>query len=644
MLARMFMLASLLGSVAAQVDTTCDGPCSVAFQSDSFCIACATDGKLVERMDSYGPTNNACTLKQPFFKSPTAGWIQMTIGDNGLDYAVTNDQVGKETFIDECNVDYSGLAGDGTGSISSTQTTESGNLEVKRTWSLASKGSTGVSLNVEIKNVGSTSLTNIGSYFGTRDDYVGDDDGPQKSPALVSSSGVDLDVTGGNAVVVKSGNEAVMIYSPSPDARGLYASCCEFENVVSIENPATWTSSPETNDGAYAVYANAGDLAPGASTTVSYTYAVGAPTPEALNAVAREAVTGAVAAPVSGEIFDDPHVRTLSGNQFFLHGVGVFDYATIPGVIKTQVYMCPFAECTSEMAGKGECLTFIQAVAVQINGAKKEEHTIILRNNSVRVDRDDRANQTNITFGSGTVLKASGSGGGAAHPNRNWGVLHPARVNHDTLATCHVLDSLTGAQVFPKEYTDALKLRQAKGMGAWQNCTRNEWTLHTPDVTIDIGVIGPFEEGYLREEVSDRTFNLAVKWKEWKPCVKESQDCVTKMAKFQGIINGDKNGLFQLDPLDPTYTDEAQGKPLVPGALVPFGPHGMVQEVTAPNVPAKDVLFTKEAMAKMDKLCGAQQSLRAIRLAEGDTANTVSDEQMRGWKAWKQGKPGRRAD
>jgi len=327
-----------------------------------------------------------------------------------------------------------------------------------------------------------------------------------------------------------------------------------------------------------------------------------------------------------------------------MHGVGVFDYATIPGVIKTQVYMCPFAECTSEMAGKGECLTFIQAVAVQINGAKKEEHTIILRNNSVRVDRDDRANQTNITFGSGTVLKASGSGGGAAHPNRNWGVLHPARVNHDTLATCHVLDSLTGAQVFPKEYTDALKLRQAKGMGAWQNCTRNEWTLHTPDVTIDIGVIGPFEEGYLREEVSDRTFNLAVKWKEWKPCVKESQDCVTKMAKFQGIINGDKNGLFQLDPLDPTYTDEAQGKPLVPGALVPFGPHGMVQEVTAPNVPAKDVLFTKEAMAKMDKLCGAQQSLRAIRLAEGDTANTVSDEQMRGWKAWKQGKPGRRAD
>ena len=408
MLARMFMLASLLGSVAAQVDTTCDGPCSVAFQSDSFCIACATDGKLVERMDSYGPTSNACTLKQPFFKSPTAGWIQMTIGDNGLDYAVTNDQVGKETFIDECNVDYSGLAGDGTGSISSTQTTESGNLEVKRTWSLASKGSTGVSLNVEIKNVGSTSLTNIGSYFGTRDDYVGDDDGPQKSPALVSSSGVDLDVTGGNAVVVKSGNEAVMIYSPSPDARGLYASCCEFENVVSIENPATWTSSPETNDGAYAVYANAGDLAPGASTTVSYTYAVGAPTPEALNAVAREAVTGTVEAPADAQIFDDPHVRTLSGNQFFLHGVGVFDYATIPGVIKTQVYMCPFAPCTKQMSDSGDCLTFINAVAIKMeNVHPSQQHTIVLRNSSLRVDSVDRKGDVNVTLG-GMVITASG--------------------------------------------------------------------------------------------------------------------------------------------------------------------------------------------------------------------------------------------
>ena len=59
-------------------------------------------------------------------------------------------------------------------------------------------------------------------------------------------------------------------------------------------------------------------------------------------------------------------VRTLSGNQFFMHGVGVFDYASIPNVITTQVYMCPFAPCTADMMEMGECLTFIQAVAVKL--------------------------------------------------------------------------------------------------------------------------------------------------------------------------------------------------------------------------------------------------------------------------------------
>ena len=47
--------------------------------------------------------------------------------------------------------------------------------------------------------------------------------------------------------------------------------------------------------------------------------------------------------------------------------------------------------------------------------------------------------------------------------------------------------------------------------GVWQECTRNEWTLSTPEMVIDVGVIGPFETGYLNELVSDRSFNLNVK-------------------------------------------------------------------------------------------------------------------------------------
>ena len=31
--------------------------------------------------------------------------------------------------------------------------------------------------------------------------------------------------------------------------------------------------------------------------------------------------------------------------------------------------------------------------------------------------------------------------------------------------------------------------------GVWAECTNNEWTLSTPQMSIDVGVIGPFEEG-----------------------------------------------------------------------------------------------------------------------------------------------------
>merc|ERR1719267_300554 len=65
-----------------------------------------------------------------------------------------------------------------------------------------------------------------------------------------------------------------------------------------------------------------------------------------------------------GEVFDDPHVKTLSGKRYFMHGVGVFDYAS-SGSVKTQVYMCPFAPCTNEMMRNGECVTYVQAVAIK---------------------------------------------------------------------------------------------------------------------------------------------------------------------------------------------------------------------------------------------------------------------------------------
>ena len=154
----------------------------------------------------------------------------------------------------------------------------------------------------------------------------------------------------------------------------------------------------------------------------------------------------------------------------------------------------------------------------------------------------------------------------------------PERVNHQTLTDCHVLATAGSYadDVLPKGTTNRSRLAKDAGKvgrpigGVWQACTRNEWTLSTPDMIVDVGVIGPFEEGYLREGVSDRTFNLDVK-------------AVKDPDALQGIINGDKNGLFVLDPSSNPAPVDA-GMDALGNVLVPEGPHGNVQGVVAANV------------------------------------------------------------
>ena len=57
--------------------------------------------------------------------------------------------------------------------------------------------------------------------------------------------------------------------------------------------------------------------------------------------------------------------------------------------------MCPFKPCTAEMMASGDCLTFIQAVAIQVHAsAGSSGHMVIMRNNSLRVDYEDRKAET----------------------------------------------------------------------------------------------------------------------------------------------------------------------------------------------------------------------------------------------------------
>jgi hypothetical protein len=294
-----------------------------------------------------------------------------------------------------------------------------------------------------------------------------------------------------------------------------------------------------------------------------------------------------------------------------MHGVGVFDYATVPGKIKTQVYMCPTAICNAEMLAAGECLTFIMGVAIQLNNVYPKR-LVMLRNSWMKIDHVERQNETNISLGQAGAVAIKASGRGSATDVT-------ARIDHESLADCHVLTAAgQPATVVGEPATAAPKaatqMRAQGDGGVWKDCTNNEWTLSMHALTLDIGVIGPFEEGFLRENVSDRTFNLNLR-------------DVVDPDGLQGIINGDKNGLFQLDP---AYNDATNT--LEPGQPVPFGPHGYVQEVVAPNVDPEHVLFPQASIARMDAICGQPQSMRAIQVSDDVVA---SDDLTRGWKEWK---------
>jgi len=47
-----------------------------------------------------------------------------------------------------------------------------------------------------------------------------------------------------------------------------------------------------------------------------------------------------------------------------------------------------------------------------------ESHTVVWRNNAMRIDQHDRKAERNITLGSKTTIVASGRGSATAHPNR----------------------------------------------------------------------------------------------------------------------------------------------------------------------------------------------------------------------------------
>mgnify|MGYP006134221387 CR=1 FL=1 len=191
------------------------------------------------------------------------------------------------------------------------------------------------------------------------------------------------------------------------------------------------------------------------------------PAADAVAPAPADDAAAALEAPAKADpVYDDPFITALSGTSYFMQGVGAFDYAKV-GNVRVQVYMCPFAPCDEKMKANGECLTYISFLAVKTN-----EHTAVLRG----------VGKSQLTVDGNPVQEYDSHG--LSIMNLRKGLGDPAlRTNHNDDRDC----------------------RRANGDDA---CSSKGWSIVTPEMTLTVGVAGPFEQGWLNEEVSDRSFTL----------------------------------------------------------------------------------------------------------------------------------------
>jgi uncharacterized repeat protein (TIGR02543 family) len=235
-------------------------------------------------------------LNQPFYHSADDNWYKLTYSSYPLDYGFGEGGDGSNNWnlngeytdtnqgleITDLNIDTSGLIVDGTLTYGTLKTT--GNVVVNdKTIFLINTfvlelGKSFVKITTEIKNPHTEiSLTNLRYWVGTRDDWVGDSDGPTKQRGTIIN-GVFTPLSNvansASAIQITTASEGVLFYTTESTANMSINSCCSFSNATNT-NPETCTISA-TGDGSYSMFMRLNDLGPGESQVVTWYYAAGA--------------------------------------------------------------------------------------------------------------------------------------------------------------------------------------------------------------------------------------------------------------------------------------------------------------------------------------------------------------------------------
>ncbi len=239
---------------------------------------------------SQDSINEFGNLLQPFYYSEARSqFFKLTYSSYPLDVQFgagtgshwTNSAISINPTLSNQVIDDSGYVPDGEnggyGTVSSTGTVTIGGhtLQLTQAYTLGTSDAF-VSITTSVTNTTDATIPNAHMWVGTRDDYVGTDDGPTKVKGIIADGAFQAitdPTTLAPALQITSGNEGVLFYSVTPGTNTVIDRCCSFTNATQ-RDPST---SPITlrGDGSYALYLPIGDIAPGETAEIVWFYAAG---------------------------------------------------------------------------------------------------------------------------------------------------------------------------------------------------------------------------------------------------------------------------------------------------------------------------------------------------------------------------------
>lgn len=268
------------------------------------------------QVNSITETGN---LNQPFyFNSDRREWYKLTFSEYPLDMALgsgTGSEHWTGTEIEDVDdltpdsqeIDWTGWTetsrvgedayGYGTVIVDTVYTLNGQNINIRNKYVLGQFASF-VKIDTTVTNLDAAPVSNFHIWTGTQDDYIAVNDDPVKYRGNIDSSGVFQAAPGrtdpASALLITSipreraGGEGVLFYSTTPGTNMIVDECCGFEYVFeqdprdidSISDEALdlsiWDEEDgESFDGSYGLVLPMGDIAPSASSSITWFYAGG---------------------------------------------------------------------------------------------------------------------------------------------------------------------------------------------------------------------------------------------------------------------------------------------------------------------------------------------------------------------------------